>query len=67
MRIPASVYVSNIVGKKGVIIKNSSIDIEFSTCRNGYQWSGFPVDDELLILMRNSIDEYLLKKVYEEL
>ena len=26
--------------------------------RNGYQWTGFGVDTELLVMMRDAIDEY---------
>ena len=54
-------------GKRGVSIKQTSIDIEFSTCRNGYQWAWFPVDEELLVMMRDSIDEFLLKFAHQKL
>lgn len=46
-------------GKKKVCINNDEYGFEFSTMRNGHQWSGFTVDDELLRLMQDAINEYL--------
>lgn len=46
-------------GKKAVKITSDEFGLEFYTMRNGYQWSGFGVDDELLEMMRDAIDRYL--------
>lgn len=44
--------------RKKVKITDDGYGLEFYTMRNGYQWSGFGVDDELLAMMRSAIDEY---------
>ena len=45
--------------KKAVQISNDGIyGFEMKTMRNGFQWSGFPVDDELLDMIAEAIDAY---------
>lgn len=44
--------------KKKVRIEDRGYGLEFFTMRNGWQWSGFGVDDELLSMMQKAIEEY---------
>lgn len=56
------ISVEKIYGKKGVIIEKDAYDsgrAEVKTCRNGHQWSGMPMDGELLVMLRDAIDEFL--------
>ena len=52
------IYVLKENGKKKVKILSEGVGVEFLTMRNGFQWSGFGVDTELLVMMREAIDEY---------
>jgi len=49
-------------GDKGVRITDGryGVDcVEVSVMRNGFQWTGFEADKELLEMLRDAIDEYL--------
>jgi hypothetical protein len=46
-------------GKKKVKIENDDGDLYLYTTRNGYQWSAYSVDEELLIMVKDVIDNYL--------
>lgn len=48
-----------IVGKRGVRIDVRGEWVDLLTMRNGYQWSGSPVDRELLLMVRKAIDAAL--------
>jgi len=48
-------------GKKKVRIEDTQDGVDFLIMRNGYQWSGIETDKELLILIRDAINEYLEK------
>ena len=49
-------------GNKRVKIIDDKYGTDFHTMRNGFSWSGFPVDIELLKIMKDTITEYLTKK-----
>ena len=53
-----TIYALKESGRKKVKIADDGYGLEFYTMRNGYQWSGFGVDIELLVMMRDAIDEY---------
>lgn len=54
---------SVVTSKKKVRIEGiNDNEIDFLTMRNGFQWSGMPVDDELLRMMKDAIIEYFDKK-----
>jgi len=57
MRISEKVLVTN--GKKSVKIMDDGRFVEFYACMNGWQSTGFPVDIELLKMMKKAIDSYL--------
>jgi hypothetical protein len=44
--------------RKKVKIQDSSYGVDFFTMRNGFQWSGFRVDDEILSMMQEAIEQY---------
>jgi hypothetical protein len=44
--------------RKKVKIQDSGYGVEFLTMRNGFQWSGFRVDDEILSMMKEAIEQY---------
>lgn len=58
----SSSLVKVISGKKGVEIRDDGFGLELFTCRNGYQWSGFDVDGELLDMIKKAIIEYEVKR-----
>lgn len=45
-------------GPLGVKIVVDEYGMELLTCRNGYQWTGQPVTDELLALISLCIQKY---------
>ena len=45
-------------GKKGVKLELAYGTLTLLTMRNGYQWSGCGVDDELMEMIVDVIDEY---------
>jgi hypothetical protein len=45
-------------GRKKVKITNYGFGIEIYIMRNGWQWSGSGVDDQLLLMIKDSIEEY---------
>jgi hypothetical protein len=45
-------------GKKKVNIVDEGYGVNFTAMINGWQWTGFEADDELLKMMRDAIDEY---------
>jgi hypothetical protein len=55
-----------IDGKRGVRIETECRGgepfIDLMTMRNGYQWSGMPVDRNLLLMIRRAIDAALDKE-----
>ena len=53
-----TIYALKESGRKKIKITNDGYGLEFYTMRNGYQWTGFGVDTELLVMMRDAIDEY---------
>lgn len=48
--------------KKGVVIREDKYGIEVLTMRNGYQWSGMPMDEELLDMLQEAIAEFKAKR-----
>ena len=44
--------------RKKVKITNDGYGLEMYTMRNGFQWSGCGVDDELLHMIKSAIEEY---------
>lgn len=58
--------VEKLDGTLGVKIVKNKYGIEFSTTRNGYQWSGFDSNKKLLRMMRDSINEYLSNNLASE-
>jgi len=55
------VFVLKECGKKRVKIEDQGYGLEFFTMRNGWQWAGFDVDEELLKMMQDVIAEYFDK------
>jgi hypothetical protein len=53
--------IEKIKGRIGVKIKNEYSTIEVLTMINGRQWSGFPANIELLVMLRAAIDEYMVQ------
>lgn len=53
-------------GKRKVKIQNDGFDNALSVMKNGWQWTGFPVDDELLLMMRQAIHDYFTQKYNHE-
>lgn len=45
-------------GKKGVVIREDKYGVEVLTMRNGYQWSGMPMDEELIDMLQAAISEF---------
>ena len=45
-------------GKKGVVIREDKLGVEVLTMRNGYQWSGMPMDAELIDMLQEAIAEF---------
>lgn len=45
-------------GKRGVVIREDKYGIEVLTMRNGYQWSGMPMDAELIDMLEQAIVEF---------
>lgn len=45
-------------GKKGVVIREDRWGVEVLTMRNGYQWSGMPMDEELIDMLQEAIAEF---------
>ena len=60
MEIIAKTSNKNINNK--VKIGESRYGTELYTTRNGYQWTSFQVDIDMLKLIRDSINEYLAIK-----
>ena len=50
--------IEKLSGKKGVTIREDKYGIEVLTMRNGYQWSGMPMDDELIDMLEAAISEF---------
>ena len=46
-------------GKKGIKIAESGYCLELMIMNNGYQWIGQPIDKEILIMLRDAINEYI--------
>jgi hypothetical protein len=44
--------------KKKIKIIEDAFGLSFLTMRNGFQWSGFRVDDEILSMMQEAIEQY---------
>lgn len=51
-------YIEKRSGKKGVAIRENKHGLELLTVRNGYQWSGAPVDDDILDMLQEAIAEF---------
>lgn len=49
---------TNKDGKRKVKIQNDGYDLQLLTMRNGFQWTGQPVDDELLDMIIECINQY---------
>ena len=49
-------------GDTRVKIVKDKYGLEFFTMRNGWQWSGFEVNDKLLRMMKEAIEDYLSKR-----
>ena len=45
-------------GKRGVVIREDKYGIEVLTMRNGFQWSGMPMDAELIDMLEQAIVEF---------
>jgi len=54
-----SFIIEKVAGKKKVRITNNKYGLELYTMMNGFQWSGQPVDDGMLSLIKEAIEEYL--------
>lgn len=54
--------IEKLSGKKGVIIRDDKYGIEVLTMRNGYQWSGMPMDDELIDMLEAAISEFKARR-----
>ena len=50
--------IEKVSGKKGVVIREDKYGIEVLTMRNGYQWSGMPMDAELIDMLEQAIVEF---------
>ena len=50
--------IKKLNGKKGVVIREDKYGIEVLTMRNGYQWSGMPMDAELIDMLEQAIVEF---------
>ena len=50
--------IEKVSGKKGVVIREDKYGIEVLTMRNGYQWSGMPMDAELIDMLEQAIIEF---------
>jgi hypothetical protein len=44
--------------RKKIKIIEDAFGLSFLTMRNGFQWSGFGVDDEILSMMQEAIEQY---------
>ena len=45
-------------GKRGVVIREDKYGIEVLTMRNGFQWSGMPMNAELIDMLEQAIVEF---------
>ena len=45
-------------GKRGIVIREDKYGIEVLTMRNGFQWSGMPMDAELIDMLEQAIVEF---------
>lgn len=45
-------------GERGVVIREDRWGVEVLTTRNGYQWSGMPMDEELIDMLQEAIAEF---------
>lgn len=52
-------------GKKGVVIREDKWGVEVLTMRNGYQWSGMPMDAELIDMLQEAIAEFKATRANE--
>ena len=50
--------IEKVSGKKGVVIREDKYGIEVLTMSNGYQWSGMPMDAELIDMLEQAIVEF---------
>jgi hypothetical protein len=48
-------------GKKAVRLHDDGYGLELLTRRNGYQWTGAPVDDDILEMLEEVIDAYKVR------
>jgi len=44
--------------KKKVMIRDDGYGLELLTMINGFQWTGQPIDDEVLEMIEETIDAY---------
>jgi hypothetical protein len=51
-----NVIYESLEGKRGVRIEQASDGYQLLTMRNGFQWSGMPVDRDLLLRIHAAID-----------
>ncbi len=45
-------------GKKAVELREDKYGIELTTMRNGFQWTGMPLDAELIDMLEQAIAEF---------
>lgn len=53
-------------GKLGVNIEHSKYDKQILTTRNGWQWSGMPINDDLADLLIDVLIEYKKQRLQEK-
>ena len=61
MRKDRKVFVLKESGKNKVRIEYDGYSLALFTTHDDWQWTGFSCNDELLKLIRDSIDEYFKK------